>query len=1087
MRRKKVISLSAWALVFVWACGGAAARAGDDPAMDLYYSANSLCSRRFYKLAVNEYKTFLSKYGKHPKASLAKWGLAISHYNLGELKQAEPLLRELAGKREIAAQELLHNLWGACLLEQKKFSEAEKAFAWSVKNAKDPASQQAANARTGLIEALFHQDKWKEVASVADEAAKLAPKSPYTPQVRYEGAVACSKLKQYGQAAAVLKEIVASAKDAALVHRATFHLAECLRLSDKIAQSAGLYKKAAFEQKGEFSEYAHYNHGMVLFLLGKHAESVQALAEFRKAYPKSSLAAEAALYAARGHIELKEYSKAEQLLRPLAGARSHPLTASALLWLARMHARAGNPTQAANQLRNVERQFAKDPLLPALLNELATAYMTLRRHDQAATAFERAQAVAKGDEAVDFMRLRAFCLHRAGQYDASLRICDEFIRRNSKNPRLPDVLFLRAESLLLKKRPEALAAYDAFLKADPKHKDALLARFRRAQLYAEQKKWDLAAENIEAVLAGDPNEPVFDPSWFMAGDFAFQSGQWDKAVKAFETFVARKPSQPNVDAALYHLAMAQERLDRKDRALETLRALIVDHYGQSIGDKNVLKGFAKVSKGGKGGKVQRRRKESSPAYAYLQLARVAMGRLLYEAGRLDEARAVLLEARNSYGKLRQKRDGDAEYYLAWIAMKQDRRDDASKYFAELANFPNHAFAADSALQSAILQVLQGQFAPALDRLRRILRENPKHPKADLATYYAGLCYARLNKPSEALGYLRAMQQKYAKSDLADDALYWQGRCEELDGKDPAARAAKAVATYKQFLQRYPKSDLVPDVTVDLAKLEFEAKQYDQVVSRMVGLVGEDFAKPLESPSLRERALYLLGWSYSRTDKAALSAKAFEEMAKAQGKDGVMTASAAFQAGQARMRTREFQAALKHFAEAVGSAKPGTEDHASAMIRRAECEGLTDQWKRSQGTYEEFIRQYGRAKHKLLPQAQFGLGWAMENQKDYARAIAAYRKVTARGVKDILSARCQFQIGECLFASDKLDDAVKEFILVESVYGVPEWTARAILELGRVREAQDREEEAMDRYREVIKRFSDSAAAGVAKTRLKALQ
>lgn len=1087
MRQNKVISLSAWALLLVWAGGGDFARAGEDPAMDLYYSANSLCSRRFYKLAVDEYKTFLAKYRGHSKAPLAKWGLAVSHYNLGQLKQAEPLLRELAGKREIAAQPLLHSLWGACLLEQRKFAEAEKAFAWAVKNAKDPGAQQAANARTGLIEALYHQNKWQEVVRVADEAARLAPKSPYTPRVRYEGAVARSKLKHYDQAAAVLREIIGSSKDEALIHRATFHLAECLRLSEKLAESAEFYKRAALEQKGEFGPYASYNYGMVLFLLGRHAESIKALADFRKAYPKSSLAAEAALYAARGHIERKEYAKAEQLLRPLAGARSGPLTASAVLWLARMHARAGNPTQAANVLRNVERQFGKDPLLPALLNELATAYMKLRRHDQAAAAFERARALAKGDEAADFLRLRAFCLHRAGEYDASLRVCDEFLRGHAKNPRLADVLFLRAENLLLKKRPEALAAYDALLKAAPKHKDALLAHFRRAQLCADQKKWDLAAENIQVVLDGEPNEPVFDPAWYMAGDYAFQAGRWDKAIKAFETFVAAKPSLPNVDAALYHMAIAQERLDRKDRALETLRALVVDHYGQSIGDKNVMKGFTKLPKGGKGRKVRPRRKESNPAYAYLQLARVAMGRLLYEADRLDEARAVLLEARNNYSRLRQERDGDAEYYLAWIAMKQDRPADASKYFAELARYPNHAFAADSALQSAILQVLQGQYAPALERLRRILRETPKHPKADLATYYAGLCYARLNKPAEALGYLRAMQQKYAKSELADDALYWQGRCEQLDGRDPAARAAKAVATYKQFLQRYPKSDLAADVTVDLAKLEFEAKQYEQVIARMVGLLGEDLTRPLESPSLRERALYLLGWSYSRTDKPELSAKAFEQMARAQGKNGVMAASAAFQAGEARMRTREFGAALEHFAKAVESAKSGTEDHAAALIRRAECEGLTDQWKQSQATCTEFIKLYGRAKHKLLPQARFGLAWAMENQQNYASAVEAYRTVTARGVKDALSARCQFQIGECLFASDKLDEAVKEFILVESVYGLPEWTARAILELGRVREAQDREQEAMDRYREVIKRFGDSAAAGVAKTRLKALQ
>ena len=1088
MHRNKAVSFASLALVMVLVCGDLAL-AENDPAMDLYYSANSLCSRRFYKLAVTEYKTFLSQYGAHAKAPLAKWGLAVSLYNLGNLKEAEPLFKELAGNGAVAAQEQLHNLWGACLMEQKRFPEAENAFNWSVKNAKDPASEQTANARTGLIETLFLQDKWAEVIAVADQAGKLAPKSPYTPRVRYQGAVAQAKLKKYDKAAAVLKEIIAASKDPALVHRATFHLAECLRYTDKLAESAELYKLAATTQKGEFNEYAHYNYGMVLFLLDKYSESVAALTDFRKLYPKTTLVPEASLYLGRAHIELKDYAKAEAILRPLTGQNT-PIQSAAVLWYARMHVRANNPTQAVNILRDVEARFPKDPLLPAMINELAMAHMALRQHDQAAAAFVRAQSVGAGDEAMDFMRLQAFCLHRAGQYPQSLQVCDAFGQKYPKSPGLGDVLFLRAENLLLlKKEPEALAAYDVFIKADPSHKDALLAHLRRARLHANLKKWAQATENIEAVLAGDHKAGIFDQAWYLAGDYAFQVEAWVKAIKAFETFIAEKPEQSNIDAAMYALALAYEHIKQNDKALETLRDLIVDHYGQSIGEKpGAAKGFTKAGKARAGkARVPPRKKGAAQSFEYLQVARVTMGRLLYDAGRLDEAQAVLLEARNSYAALHQERDGDAEYYLGWIATKQDRPADAAKYFAELANFPKHAFAADATLQSAILQIRQGQFAPALGKLQELLKATPQHPKADQATYYIGLCLARLNKPAEALPYLRAVGANYPQSDRADEALCWQGRCEELDGPDPAARAAKASATYKAFIQKYPKSELLPGVLVDLAKLEFEAKKYDPVIASMVALLGEDLKKPMESPALRERALYLLGWSYNKTNKAALSAKAFEEMGKAKAGTDVMTASAAFLAGEARMQAKEYPAALEHFTRAVAAAKPGTDDHASALIRRGECEALTDGWKKSQATYAAFIQQYAGAKHKLLTQAHFGLGWAMENQKDYTRAIAAYRQVTAGKVKDLLGARCQFQIGECLFASDKLDQAIKEFILVEATYAIPEWTARAILELGRVREAQDREDEAMDRYKEVISRFPNTAAAGVAKTRLKALQ
>jgi TolA-binding protein len=198
----------------------------------------------------------------------------------------------------------------------------------------------------------------------------------------------------------------------------------------------------------------------------------------------------------------------------------------------------------------------------------------------------------------------------------------------------------------------------------------------------------------------------------------------------------------------------------------------------------------------------------------------------------------------------------------------------------------------------------------------------------------------------------------------------------------------------------------------------------------------------------------------------------------------MTPSAYFQAGEARMRLKEYVQALEHFSKAVSAAKSPSDIHASSLLRRAECEALLDKWKQSQATAQQFLGTYN--KHELTPRGHFTLGWAMENQKQYTKAIESYRVVTAGGKNDALTARAQFQIGECLFASNKLDEAVKELVKVESKYSFPEWSAKAILELGRVREAQDMEDEAMARYKEVITRFPNTTAATVAKNLLKKL-
>ncbi len=1063
----------------------ASAQEKRDPALDKYYIANSLCSRRFYKLAVAEYKEFLTKYPKHAKVPKAKWGLAISLYNLGNSKEAEPLFKGLAASKEIPDQEMLHNLWGSCLLEQKSFPEAEKAFTWSIKNAKDPASARTANARVGLIEALYLQNKWADVINVSDEMLKAAPKSPHLPKIRYEGAVARAKLKQYAPAVKVFQEIVEGSKDVALVHRAIFQQAECKRQTDKLAEATDLYETAAKTKKGIYSEYAHYNLGLVLFLQKKYVDAITELTGFQKAYAKTKLHWEAKLYIGRAHLELRDYKKAQSVLKQLTN--QGPVAAAATLWLARTHARRNDHAKVVGMLTPAvaDVKFQKDPSLSGMLYELAAAHMNLRKYEAAAGVYARARAVGKGDELIEFHRLQAYCLHRAGKFAESMVLCDAFLKKYPKHAKVPDVILTKAENLmLLKKEAQALPLYDKFLSTAQKHKDANLVRLRRAQIYAGQKKWASAVENLVALLEGDHTARIFDQAWFLAGDCYLQLKEWDKAIEAFEAFIKEEPNQANIDTAMCNLSLAHQRKDNPAKAIEILTELITEQYGWPITERSKPTVKGKKPKRIKKPKGPARKKRPEAQCSHLQKARVELGRLLYEAGRLDEARNVLLDALETYQRLKQAGDGNAEYYLGWIALKQDRQDHAAKYFAALGKFPKHPFAADAALQAAIVQIRNNSIGPALKTLQKLLLDNPQHPKADQATYYVGLCYARLGKYTEALPYFKTVLSTYATSDKADNAMYWQARCQEKGDKETGP--ALATETLKAFLKKFPKSEMLTDAILDLSKLEYDAKEYDQVIERMTEVLGPDLDKPVAA-ALRNRALYLLGWSYFKTKKMDAGAKAFEAMTKTVAKGGTptqMTPSAYFQAGEARMRLKEYAQALEHFSKAVSTAKPASDIHASSLLRRAECEALMDKWKESQATAGLFLSTY--AKHKLTPRGHFTLGWAMENQKQYPKAIESYRVVTAGGKNNALTARAQFQIGECFFAGNKLDEAVKELVRVESKYSFPEWSSKAILELGRVREAQDMEEEAMARYKEVITRFPKTAAATVAKNLLKKL-
>jgi TolA-binding protein len=85
-----------------------------------------------------------------------------------------------------------------------------------------------------------------------------------------------------------------------------------------------------------------------------------------------------------------------------------------------------------------------------------------------------------------------------------------------------------------------------------------------------------------------------------------------------------------------------------------------------------------------------------------------------------------------------------------------------------------------------------------------------------------------------------------------------------------------------------------------------------------------------------------------------------------------------------------------------------------------------------------------------------------------------------------AARAQFQIGECLFAQGKHEDAVGELLKVDILYAYPEWSAAALYEAGRCFEAMGKPAEARAQFESVRDKHGGTRWAKLAEGRLSAL-
>ena len=1016
--------------------GGPALAQDADPGEGIYFSANALYNRGLYKLAVDEYEAFLKNFPQHAKASQARLGLALSHYGAGDHAKAEPLLAAAgqAAKGDTAVQLML--MRGQCLLALDRAAEAEKVYSPAVASAR---MANRAAAWVGLAEACYRQEKWAAVVEAGNSLLKDAPGDVNAPRVRFQVGLAHYRLKQFADAGKVLAPLEGAAAFPALVHQARYVQAECHRELDELDQAAALYDKVAADKDGAFALESRFRLGFVRLRQDKFKEAAADLQAYLKAAPNGPLVLQAQRALGRAYVQLKDYRNAESVLNPLA--TSAKPDAEAALWLARAYTREKRHADAAGVLQRPLQAGTQADHGPALLFDLGQAQLALAKYAEAAGSFAR--VVKEFDswaQAADAMRLQAVAEHRAGNYEAGLGTCNAFLAKYAGDAGAGEMAFVKAENLLLLKRDaEALAAYRAYLDKYAGDARVAAAGFRTAQILHRLERWDEALARALPFAGNPPQDPLFDSLWFLVGDCYFRKEAWPKAEEYLKRFVAKPAGTPSRDVALLELGLVTSRLGNPAGAQAPLSQLIAGY----------------------------------PQSPQRPLALVELGRLQYEARQYDPARQSF-QAVAGCKDVTPDSVAQAMYYLGWIEADQGRHKEAAVHFQALAEkHPGHALAPDALLQLGRVQLKQDAHAPAAATLDKLVKTFPQFGKLDHALFYLGVAHARQEQWAQAAPRFETVIAKHPDSVLLDRALYEAAWCRKRL-KDPAA----AMKRYASLLAHEPRSELADRATFELAELEFEAERYDEAIRRLNGLL-----PTLKDAELKEQVLYRLGWCQVSKDDPAAAATAFENLLRAFPKTPFFV-QAAFQAGEARMARDEHEAARAHF-EAACSRRDVKEVHEPALLRLGETRALTAQWPQAEAAYREFTQLYGQS--KWVRRASLGLGWARENQGRHAEAIQAYTQGLAGADRDETAARCQFQIGECLFAMKQLDEAVRALVKVSVNYGYPKWSARALLETGRALEQMGQAERALAQYEEVVREYAATDAATVAKERVVALK
>lgn len=1008
------------------------------------YSGNAFLNEGHYDLAAAEYRRFLQSHPQHEKAAEASYGLAVCLYHLDRHAEAVAELEKLRRAQGFpyAAETLM--VLGRARMKLGQPDDAAAAFAAILQE--HPAHEQAEQAAALRAEALNKAERHRDVTEACRVYVTRFPQGALRERVELIWGLAETALGDDAAAALRFGRMAEAYPQGEYAGRTLLLWAKSLHRSQELDAARAKYEAVVAIGDPDLSPEALYGLAIVLQAEGRHAEAGARIDEFLRSAPEHDLVPAARLLRGRVWFELGDYERALAALSAVAAVPGDHRDAAAY-WSAKCLLRQGRAAEAARRFAEALAEFPASPLVAEMAYDRAVALVRAGRPAEALGALERFRADhAEHALAGDALHLTAATLHQERRYDQSLERCLEFAGAHPDHALAPRVAYLIAENqFLLRKYEPAERAYRSFLERYPRDDQTVQARFRLGMSLYHQGRIEESRTLLSEFARGASTEPAYRGALLALGDGAFQLGEWAEAQRLLGEYLEQGPDQPLADDALLKLGLSLARQGDDESAAARFAEL--------------LEGF--------------------PASPHRIHALFERGQALAALDRPDEAgpvfERVLAEGPDS------RFASHAHNHLGALALKRGEYVEAAGHFADAARAGLDGDEAGEALfQSGQALMSAQRFTEASVALRQMLERHPGHAREAPASALLAIAQARLGDAGDALASIARVRERYAaalESSLLASLLYEKAWC--LRGLD---RGEEAAAAYQAVLDGAPGGLLEERAMLELSELQIEEERYRPAAARLRELRQRLEARDDAPRELGEHCLYQLGVCEYHLGNHRAAAELFEAFLEGHA-SSTLAPSARLLAGESYFRLDLHRDSLRHLERVAGESE-GHQAWGPALLRLGECQAALRQWDRSDEAFRRYLERVEDP--PLWYEAQFGVGFALENRGRHDEAIEAYRLVVELH-EGPTAARAQFQIGECLFAERRLDEAVAELLKVDFFYGYPEWSAAALCEAGRCFREQGDAVRAREQLRKVIERFPESPWAERAAKELEDLE
>lgn len=612
---------------------------------------------------------------------------------------------------------------------------------------------------------------------------------------------------------------------------------------------------------------------------------------------------------------------------------------------------------------------------------------------------------------------------------------------------------------------------------------------------------------------------------------AFHSGQYAEASLLFEEFFNEYKIVDEVYAsAKYYSAESLLKLGRKNEAAVTF-AYLADNYHWSNFRKDALYNLGLIYFNLKSFEDARKRFKQLlneyPESQYTGSALYWIGESYSAENKTEEAIKFLEEAVND-----KRNNRFADYSLYTLANTYEQKGDyenAVKYYDQLLTYyPSSKLAPVAQIRIGMSYFkLKDYQASILELNNPVLKSLPDDLYSEslylLANSYyrtgdyqnSEKVYSEIISQYPASKYFRTanyglawslfQQKKYndafkvfdflsqENDSVAEKSFFWKGECKRYLGK-----INDAFSVYKNFIDRFPSSQLVQDAQYQMGVLYYTINNPDMASRYLLA------ANSSQTPEVRAKSLTMLGEielnkkefkSATNYFESALDIKTLSQETINRAKLGLAIAKyhlgdyknslkllSEIEASDASFETQKvnFYFAENYFLQGKYSEAlnrynyaEGKEESINAMAVYGKAYSYFNKgdYENSASLFADFIRKYKN--DSRVNDARLRLADSYFGSKNYAAASKIYEDIFKLGSSDSDNPYTRYQYAQALYKSGKVEQAIDQFNFIQIKFPNSDYAEGSLFTVGWIYFQQGSYSEAISKYREMFVKYPRS--------------